>query len=341
MLLLWAPVAPAQERSIPGFDRDGYFSDMYAPTKFDLINEVKADIASLLEENKKLEVEYKRLQDQFRELQGNVEQRHQSMKEQEREGIAIVTPDYDEPVVRKRPRKIRDEQLPGQLDMMENERLMLEGQNSFLTGQHMDLNDKERLLKLQLADLEYEKRELELELKIKEFRHLEGNRKEEWEAQDLRNQLQASIENERELGKIIEESKDNAVTGPRRMPFFRRQNKRLIFQIKEAQKKLDFKVRENTISKDKMLYTSKLMEGPVVRKEEQNAMLEADVEQLEEEYSALNEEVNAALVRQDKKKKLVEKIVDLDQENQRLREKISNLQDQIGSMERGSARRDG
>jgi len=341
MLFLWAPALSAQERSVPGFDRVGYFADMYVPSKLDLINEVKSDIAGLLAENKKLEVEYRRLQDRFHELQGNVEQRRKSMKEKEMEGIAIVTPDYGEPVIHKRPRKIRDEQLLRQLDMMENEWLMLEGQNSFLKGQHMDLNDKERLLELQLADLEYEKRELELELKIKEFRFLAGHRKEAWETQDLRNQLQASIENERALSRMIEESGENAVTGPRRMPFYRRQNKRLTFQIEEAQRKLGFKVRENAILKDKMLYSTKIMDGPIVRKEEQMAMLEADVARLEEEHSVLNEEVNAALVRQKKKKKLIKEIVDLDQENQRLREKISKLQDQIGSMERGFARSDG
>lgn len=293
-------------------------------SSYGVFKEIKARIAALLVENKKLETEYAAIQKEYAQTKVLVEQHrneidmmHQHFLETNRE--------------RKDTKKAVKSLRVGQ-DSMANDILIKQSRIAYLKGELLDMEEKERLWNLQLADLGYQKRQLEMDYKYKNFYSQENQRRQNEELNNLKKELKSLLEQERELKHQISELETKRESYPYKAQRLTEENKEWEDKIKALQKDLDFKMRENATLREKQSFTVKSAEYTRNQKEQEKVELTEEVQNFQKELDNFNQNVDLSLLRQDRKRQLVQEIINIDKENQQLRDKITDLQQKLTSL---------
>jgi len=313
--ILSTPSLFAQSRN-DGFDQmDGYLS-------FEII---KADVATLMIENQKLEARYDKLNTKLNSLRTFVQSQKKAISELNQDGKQVF---QDRHVKNK-----SIDYLKENYENMQDNYLVKESKNSYMQGEILDLEEGATLWQLRLADLDYRKRELLMELKYKEYIIENAQRNQQSVVDELKEKLQYILEQEQKVNQRISQIKKNTSSFPETIHRLSRENNKLGDEVDILEQKKYFQDKENNILKDKKLLIAKSTGKVLENKEVEKDQLKEVVTRLENEYQNLNEKVNASLNQQDNKKKLLQGIILLDEENRDLKKMIQNLEEKIKEFE--------
>jgi len=312
---LWAEAAPFNSASVSS----GGVSSGSA--RHSVLDNIKSQIALLVEENQRLSSEYRSLQQEYADLQKVVKQNENEMREIELESNSRSAREEEQ----KQLVKTYYEDLDG----INNHILIQESQNMYLRGELLDVEESQGLMRFQLADLQNQKRELELQLKTKEFYSEEEHQKFQGEINSLKKKLKSYLEKEEEMMSQIREQEQGNSSLPQSVEKLRQKNEEFNDELTDLQRKKDFKSREVEALEAKRLFLSESVKALKEQKEKERVALQQRLEQLETEYAALNDTVTLVLLRQSVKRKLLDETIKMDKENQILRDRIAGLKEKI------------
>lgn len=288
---------------------------------FGTLDDLKMRVDRLLEENKKLKAEYQDVYAEHQRLQGLTNQ-YGSQIEKLRDNSKNMENT-------RKGQKGKLAYLKEDLEKAQGDILLKETKNALLKGNLLDVDDQQRLLKLQYADLEYQKRELEMELQLKTIDVQDKALAQEKELQALKLQLQDSLGQEAQLAYQLKEIETTTVGAPQKAEQLEKENKELESRVMELERQVEFKTKENSLLKDKELLNTKSLENGLSSREEKKKDLQKKVDALEAKYNKLNQDVETSLTDQNKRKELTQKVIEIDKENQNLRDKIAELTEKI------------
>lgn len=198
----------------------------------DPFGNLKSEMQSVSEENEELAKQNKTLRVQLIGLQMEVESREDELRE--------LDPGYRSPLTGKRERTEQPmtPQVTRELEQMEDAELMKEAQEIFLSGEHVDMDEEQRMKELELYDLAIRKQELELDLKEKSglIKDIDGQRKLEFEAVDR--QAQVTFQKEARIREKMAEAEKLLISYPQDIELLRMENQQLKKQIEALRDKL-------------------------------------------------------------------------------------------------------
>ena len=158
--------------------------------------------------------------------------------------------------------------------------------------------EREKLLELRLADLELQKRNLELKWQSLKISTGDQAHYDILGTSDLRRELEYLSQKEKELIQSTAQEQQVGMMSPSEVTAVEYDVKRLEEQARQIEKKVDFQKRENSILKDKISIGEKSTEGMLAEVLDEKKMYKTNLEMLEEQYYAMEDEVETALKRQ-------------------------------------------
>jgi len=284
-------------------------------------NALKAEIAVLLDQNKVLETEYLSLQREYEEFNQQVQQLKKEIKK--------VSPDIFEDSEERDERLQTLKRLHGDIEKLKSDILIKESRNNFLTGQLMDFDERKNLWKLKLSDLEYQRREMQMEVRLKEYELQESDRQKRARQEEIKKQLQKNLEAEEDISKKIEEIEGGRFYSPQKAQKEQMENEQLVSRYRTLAKQKEFQIRENDILKRKFEYVSKAKGGVIESKNDKYDALSRAVNILERKIEKINMTLEKSLKQKKEKTELLQEFVKSEKENQDLRNRISELQEEM------------
>ncbi len=191
-----------------------------------LFDGIKVQMISVAQENNRLAEENKALKAQLISLQLEVERNEQY--------IGAMDPDFGKE--RETSRKFKESRQE-RYDP-EEDALIQEAQNIYISGQWINSDATQKLRELQLYDLQYEKQELKLDLKLLEFYHEKVKKKRGPELDGLDQDIKINQANLNELSVRIAEQEKAAMVYPQRIELLKMENIALRKKIKQLRKML-------------------------------------------------------------------------------------------------------
>ena len=269
-----------------------------------------------LEENQALETEHARLKEEFLKIQLAVEE--------EQKELEVMKGRLPQKKSSKGQKPAGDEKEAA-LKKFEDNILLLQSKNSYLTKVLLELEETQPARKLQSEDLQYQKKSLEMEAKLKDFSLQQAQSKRAKELSQLKEELQNTIEEKQKLSQAVQDIELKKAQYPPQIEQFKTDNARLEKRLAQLSAQKDLKQKEVELLKTKRMYLTRVMEEERWPKEKEKADLEGKIEQLESQLEALNKTMDTSLASQQNKRKLTEELIKIDSDNQALRDKIADL----------------
>lgn len=285
------------------------------------LDEVKKDVKVLVEQNRKLESQRQLLLS-------------------EREGLKKILDRYKVDISpirdaaltnsRQRRRQARNlDYLVRDIEDKNQDVLLKKSQETFYEGTLADTDEMNSLRKLQLADLEYQKSDIALQ--IKENKTLLNQKQHGTKRliDELKRDIIVLNDTEKEILKKIQFMEESNIDYPSLIPRLKQETSILETDLKIVQKQVDFKKRENAILRDKKLLIIKSAAADLEVKSKAKNSLEVAVKAHEMEYQALVDAVQITEKRQREKREIVQGVIEIDRENQSLRQELSTLKEEV------------
>jgi len=292
-----------------------------ASTSTSEFSSVKAEIEVLLEENRKLEIKHKWLKEEQVHLKEMIKKTKVAVREMEKlQGKDGSFFDSKENVVKGVKEDVKKKQ---------SELLINESKSNYLLGESIDSQNSLQLWHLKLKDLEYQKRSLEMELEYRKYLLDDDAQDEKKSFVKMDQKIMSNVAERKKILKEIEILNKEKDSFPSVVSSMRDETAALESKIKEMQKLMEFKRRENDILRNKLLYSDKSVETVFSHRTEEQKLLNEIVVDLEIEYKNLREGVSMSLEDQKLKRQYMKEVVKIDKENQKLRQKIEFLEKQI------------
>lgn len=286
-------------------EMQSYLEDNHIASRYNSLDGLKEEVTILLDENKKLQDRYSVIRQERDSLKNLVNQYKQRVIESQRHFLSVEDSYQD---------------LEGSLSdfTIETDEF---GSNNDVGGEGATL----KLLKLKLADLQYTKKDLEMEFKLTNYlktktqKSLAGYKKE----------LDLIVQKEEMIKGQVLAMQDKISFLPQKISVLERENEKLQEQIEKVKIRNSFKEREVALKKDKKKLALRSSEYGFSDKEKVKEQLLVSVNQLQSEYDQLQERLEKSMSSQVEKKKIIQNVIELDKENQALRNKILNLKEKI------------
>ncbi|MCA9400177.1 MAG: hypothetical protein KC713_01020 [Candidatus Omnitrophica bacterium] len=294
---------------------------IYQNSSLNAIDSIKNEIQSLIIRNKSLKAEQEKLLREMQSLEETVETKNKTVKRLKSEAQKASD-------IYARHKEVLEYPIEDP-DQLKSEILLQESKNKFLMGQLMDVQDQQKVRKLKLADLQFEKRSLLLELKEKEFHYEEQSRKYEMEIARLQDELEFHLSQEQEIQMMLQQLQAERETFPHLIQRLKQENEDLEHKINHLNRRIEFTKRENTHLKNKRALFTKVNEGDLISSKNTLETLQEEVSQLRMAYDTLSDKAQSRLSARKEKTEILKQIVDLDKENQVLREQIATIKEQI------------
>lgn len=196
------------------------------PDNGDLFDDIKIQMITASQKNKKLAVENKTLKAQLISLQLEIEKYEQE--------IGMIDPEYIND------RKLLNEKKTESTDRddSEGDALIQEAQNIYLSGPSMMLDEGQRLRELQLYDYQYEKQELQLDIQSMEFLHQKIKERRRPELGTLQKDIEENVAKSRNVALRIAEQEKAALSYPQEIDLLKMENEALKKKIKQLKRLL-------------------------------------------------------------------------------------------------------
>ena len=284
---------------------------------------IKAEIARLLIENKKLESEYESLRHQVDALKVKAHE-----KEREAEKQAVVDEDYVEE--RSHQKELNAlKAVYGGTEKLRNEIMVKKSRTGYLSTELVDLEEKQRPWKLKRSDLEFLKRELELDIQLL---HYEMDARDQ-RLQDGVNHLQEAIQDnlmaEREILDVIDEVEQGSLYDPKRLISLFEENESLQLKVMRLAHETEFQVRENEILDKKRVLVGQSKGETLNQKRQEKQALMDEVKYLQHQVDTLHLSLDQSLKEKSRREDMLKDFVFLQQENDKLRSQITQIQSHL------------
>ncbi len=309
MIVAISPANPSQED----------FSIADQAPKQNEFDSMKSQISQLIEENKKLEVEYSLLYSEFENVVQQIKERRNEVAMLEQKAGMPAEPQAE---------------APSQSDGNSNELLVLESRINFLKTRLGNLEDQIAARTMQIKSLQYQKGELEIDVKMKNYQIVEKDKKSSGSIEALKTDLQKIQAEEQAAVERIAVLQEEKQSYPQKIKELQDANKDLKDKIATLEKKREIRQRESANLKDKKLLEQLLSEKAMSVKEEEKAKLEASLKTLENEYNHLDRQVSSTLQNNDENQAMLKNLIQVDKENQDLRDRIVALKEKIGELKK-------
>ncbi|MBF0532892.1 MAG: hypothetical protein HQL23_07350 [Candidatus Omnitrophica bacterium] len=285
------------------------------------LSAIRAQAAGLLAENSQLKAEYTDLNQQYVELKQKIEQYQQEMQAMDSQKKETAEKHVNQ--------KSSLQELKKELEKATAELQTKKIQNSLLNHKVAGGDPTARIRQLKAEELEYQIKELDMELKVKSV-HYEKS-KAEHEAS--RRKIEKIIAKNRAAAAEWEErEKLIATEGPlaeEKLRALQREKKIAAAQANIFHSDKALLEKEIALLEEKKVLADKSWTGALAGKEERNAKLTRDVEQLRGEIKTIDDSLQQAMAQHQDQRGAMGQMIQLDQENQQLRGRIENLQQEI------------
>lgn len=299
--------------------------DHFESSAYEKMNGMKTSITTLLKENKQLELQYVTLLEEYNRLQEEL-----SIFAGE---ISDLTKEYVKKKDLEKEKEHSVQRLQKDLNSLNDELLLKKSRNAYLNARLLDTDAKTKILQLKLQDLQFAQRELELVAKQKEFALSEKKRKSEGEIAQLREQIQYNIEKTEGILKHVQQIEEESLSYEKTIQSLDMENKDLENQLSEKEKQHQFNDQELSLLKNKKLYLTRKAEHLMFQKEQERNELKAVVDELGQQLAEIKAKVNISFSRQGTKREIVDSLLNIDKENQELKERIQNIQSKIKELD--------
>jgi hypothetical protein len=270
------------------------------------------NVASLMDENFQLQGQYEMLQVEYNNKIGAVSQYQSAIKNFETQLDAFKAQNIQ-----------KDSSYPlSETEKMGNELLIKQSKHFYLKGQLLDMEEKARLAKMQLADLQFQKEELGLKVKSKTFEFNEQKRKQEEEIENYKTALRASFEKEKTLSQEIRRIQQDAAYAGDKAKKLKEENDFFKKQVENFKVQKELSEKEIALIRKKQLFVNKSFEDVLMLKQDMKQKLEDIVGRLDKEYKSLDEMIEQSLAFRKQQEDLMKKVIEVDKANQVLRRKI-------------------
>lgn len=280
----------------------------------DTIAQIQARVDALLEENVKLEAEYKLLNENAESLKRAADEYSEKTEKIERE--AAQNSEAQEA------QEKSTEELQNKIEELQKEITQERQIKARLQNESSQLDQDYNALQKQSASIPQDKEALSKEIKFRQFSFQERDQREALELRDLKNSLKKLEDTEQALLASLKNVK-KASSSKEEIKRIKEENKAMQGQIKESNKEIKVKTKANAGLKQKTLSASKSAADEIWQKEKERMALSQYVQELQSQVDALNQSVNAYLADQIKREGLLQEIMQLNEENEALRQRIS------------------
>jgi DNA repair exonuclease SbcCD ATPase subunit len=303
----------------------------FASNNYESFEELKQRIGFLMVENKDLESQYQALYQEYSKLKAQMdaltaeEQVSQRFPDPSEEDATF---DVDPSIEKLSPAQVQ------------NEILIKKSRVSHLSAQLIDAEDKEHLWQLQLANLETQKRELNIEGNVKQLSAEEIQEKKEAELAKIQQAIDENIQQEQNIYRRIKELESRKGNSFKTDEQLTQENADLELDIASLERRTALNLKENAILEKKKLLVEKSHGGVSDENRQAYRALQDEVALLEEEYAQMDETIEHSLDQQERQKELIRAVIEIDKQNQQLRERINALQQQMSGAQalRGAVR---
>ena len=292
------------------------------PAWADTLDVIKSDIKRIVEENKNFQEEYNALKENIVDIQTSINsyklENREIEKDIERTKKLIEQEQYTQDASQQKMERLKQEALSNQSKI------------DALKEQLAGFDEKLRLWQLQINDLELEKKQLDLELQAQEKLRKGIESGEAEELRNLREQIAATQNQTDEISRSAEEFSTQNQQTFEEIARLREENKKFEQQISKLQNEKNLKIKEteqrrknlqgNTPSKE---YTERLKGKKV---------LESEISKLESQLESVKKSAEQSAAAQNKKRGLLDRIMNLDRENRELRKKIADLKARMATI---------
>ncbi|MCB9771698.1 MAG: hypothetical protein H6754_04050 [Candidatus Omnitrophica bacterium] len=274
------------------------------------IDQITAETQSLMKENEKLSSEYEFLQEKVAGLKAELTKTKAQVKvlQSSKQKISKVMKDSGK----------NDPDAKAKMDDLQNEIDAIESENKDLEKQLLDIQEKNRLWKIQASKLENQKRDAVMDTGYAQATS-------EAETKDLQNQLQSALAKEKELVAALARVTAENEARPKQAVDLRKKNRDLEDRLKILKRQIVAQEKKNEKlqrSAKKVKGNSKGVSGDLVR---QKKALEAEIASLTSQLDSVSKTVGQSREVLEKKRMLMDQIMRLDAENQELRSKIDAM----------------
>ena len=290
-------------------------------TKQSEFESIKIKANGLVEENKKLEVQYSLLQNEYVRLVEQIKENKNVINGLQHEaGVAVVQP-------------LRAHDGNPDVGQIQNNTLVTKSRVNLLKTHLANLEESANVHELHLAHAHNQRADLEIGLKMKNFNIRESQKRGGKDMDQEKTELQQLLQQEQEAVERIAKIQEEQFGYPKHVEELKIQNKELQDRVSDLEKQADFKRRENANLRDKRLLEQMLSERAFSSREEEKAKSESQLKNLEAEYNRLDQQVSASLENKDKGEQALKDMIRVDKENQDLRDRIRALKEKINELE--------
>ncbi len=296
-------------------------------SQYDDFNTIKSQITSLVNKNVALLQQQELLKQQLSTLQKRSHQQKKELKKTEqisRENTQT--------------RKSKQDSLHSNhksVGTLENDKMILESKINFLSKNLLDFTEKEKILKLQLSNLQYEKRELEINAKWASLKKSENQKRQQEELNYLQQKLEDTHNKKNESAKIIAGIKKNENSSPKILQELKQNNQDLDYELLTLQKKKNLMAEKIAHLAAKQLSEKESFDQTLKTRNEEKNSLKEEVKNLEKDHNSITKKVHNSLSKQKQKRQLLDKIIHIDKENQELRQELQDLKKQTKDINNG------
>ena len=211
--------------------------------------------------------------------------------------------------------------LQEETDALQKEILVQASANEALNEKLTEQKESGKLLETKLSELELKKKEMLLDLKLEEAMRDEGGT-EGRELNNLKKDLSGHEKKEQTLAQSIKETKEKSVYYNEQVVRISRENKELEKQIAQLQK------RKGSVKSPSMEEPASVIPADQLKEKKQ---LEARIQQMGTQLEQLQASVRGSSEMLERKRNLISQIMTLDEENQKLRDRVMELKNKLES----------
>ncbi|MBF0522168.1 MAG: hypothetical protein HQL24_03820 [Candidatus Omnitrophica bacterium] len=278
-----------------------------------VVEELNQKLYSLTEENQRLQKQYQVFESAYMHKQQAILQYQSEIKKAQ--GMAKR---FKAEVAKKNP-------LLSEAEKFENELMIKKSRQIYLKGQLLDMDEKDRLLKMQLSDLRYQQEELALGAKQKAFEVDAKNRKDEGDVESLRTKLRSNLEKERDLNEAILAAEQDGTYAQDKIEEVRGDNDHLKQQSQGLARQKTLADQETVLLEKKQALSDKEFENIFKPQNDLKQKLGSITDELNTKYASLDKIVDGTVFFRNQQKELMGKIVEADKKNQALRKEVEDL----------------
>lgn len=300
-----------------GFAQD-LLSAAAQPSRQEQFEGVKSEVSNLIEDNKKLEVEYSLLKNEFDNLINQLTERKKEVEDLKNKF------GYQDDSLEKAAA------APKPADSSADEALTLESKINYLKTRLGNLEDQNLARKLQIDALRQQKGETEIDIKMMNYKLADKNNTNELDK--LKVEIDNMQKEEEKAVNQIAELEEKKQIYPKKIEELRATNKELQNKVIELEKKNDFKSRENANLRDKKLLEQMLAERAYSVHQEEKIKLEQSLSQLQKQYTMLDQQVSSSLQLNNQNREMLKSLIQVDKENQDLRDRIVALKEKLSQI---------